>query len=238
MRTVEQDDNMKPTILLVEDEDDLASIVEYHLDKAGYIVLRAANGQAALDALENVEVALVLLDLMLPDMSGVEICRYIRSHVSIQNLPIIMVTAKGEEIDRVIGFEVGADDYVVKPFSSRELVLRIKALLRRQTGLEGSASTVIEYAIFKVDRAAHRVWIAEEEVSLTALEFKLLVVLLKRKGLVQTREKLLEDVWEMDPNMNTRTVDKHVQRLRQKIKVGADYIETIRGVGYRFKQDV
>jgi len=229
---------MKPTILLVEDEDDLASIVEYHLDKAGYTVLRAANGQAALDALENVDVALVLLDLMLPDMSGVEICRHIRSHVSIQNLPVIMVTAKGEEIDRVIGFEVGADDYVVKPFSSRELVLRIKALLRRQMGVEGSASSVIEYAIFKVDRAAHRVWIAGEEVSLTALEFKLLVVLLKRKGLVQTREKLLEDVWEMDPNMNTRTVDKHVQRLRQKMKVGADYIETIRGVGYRFKQDV
>ena len=229
---------MKPTILLVEDEDDLASIVEYHLDKAGYTVLRAANGQAALDALENVDVALVLLDLMLPDMSGVEICRHIRSHVSIQNLPVIMVTAKGEEIDRVIGFEVGADDYVVKPFSSRELVLRIKALLRRQMGVEGSASSVIEYAIFKVDRAAHRVWIAGEEVSLTALEFKLLVVLLKRKGLVQTREKLLEDVWEMDPNMNTRTVDKHVQRLRQKMKEGADYIETIRGVGYRFKQDV
>ena len=229
---------MKPTILLVEDEDDLASIVEYHLDKAGYNVLRASNGQYALDVLERSEVSLVLLDLMLPDMSGVDICRHIRSHVSIQNLPVIMVTAKGEEIDRVIGFEVGADDYVVKPFSSRELVLRIKSLLRRQTGLEANTSPVIEYAIFKVDRAAHRVWIAGEEVSLTALEFKLLVVLLKRKGLVQTRERLLEDVWEMDPNMNTRTVDKHVQRLRQKIKIGADYIETIRGVGYRFKQDV
>jgi two-component system, OmpR family, phosphate regulon response regulator PhoB len=229
---------MNSTILLVEDEDDLASIVEYHLTKAGYTVLRAANGQNALDILESTEVSLVLLDLMLPDMSGVDICRHIRSHTSIQNLPVIMVTAKGEEIDRVIGFEVGADDYVVKPFSSRELVLRIKSLLRRQTGLEGNTTTVIEYAIFKVDRAAHRVWIDGEEVPLTALEFKLLVVLLKRKGLVQTRERLLEDVWEMDPKMNTRTVDKHVQRLRQKIKVGADYIETIRGVGYRFKQDV
>lgn len=229
---------MNSMILLVEDEDDLASIVEYHLTKAGYTVLRAANGQNALDILESTEVSLVLLDLMLPDMSGVDICRHIRSHTSIQNLPVIMVTAKGEEIDRVIGFEVGADDYVVKPFSSRELVLRIKSLLRRQTGLEGNTTTVIEYAIFKVDRAAHRVWIDGEEVPLTALEFKLLVVLLKRKGLVQTRERLLEDVWEMDPNMNTRTVDKHVQRLRQKIKVGADYIETIRGVGYRFKQDV
>ena len=229
---------MNSTILLVEDEDDLASIVEYHLTKAGYTVLRAANGQNALDILDSTEVSLVLLDLMLPDMSGVDICRHIRSHTSIQNLPVIMVTAKGEEIDRVIGFEVGADDYVVKPFSSRELVLRIKSLLRRQTGLEGNTTTVIEYAIFKVDRAAHRVWIDGEEVPLTALEFKLLVVLLKRKGLVQTREKLLEDVWEMDPNMNTRTVDKHVQRLRQKIQVGADYIETIRGVGYRFKQDV
>ena len=124
---------MKPTILLVEDEDDLASIVEYHLDKAGYTVLRAANGQAALDALENVDVALVLLDLMLPDMSGVEICRHIRSHVSIQNLPVIMVTAKGEEIDRVIGFEVGADDYVVKPFDPRELVARVRSVLRRSS---------------------------------------------------------------------------------------------------------
>ncbi len=224
-------------ILLVEDEADLASIVEHHLQKAGFTVVHASTGTEALSVLKEQMVSLVLLDLMLPDMSGVDICRQIRSTTEIQNLPVIMVTAKGEEIDRVVGFEVGADDYVVKPFSSRELVLRIKALLRRQAGAEVSTDSLIEFAHFKVDRAAHRVWIDGEETHLTALEFKLLVVLIQRKGLVQTREKLLEDVWEMDPNMNTRTVDKHVQRLRQKIHVGAEYIETIRGVGYRFKHD-
>lgn len=229
---------MSATILLVEDEEDLARIVQYHLTKDGYTVVHAATGKAALQALNSQSISLVLLDLMLPDMSGVDICRTIRSNSVLQNLPVIMVTAKGEEIDRVVGFEVGADDYVVKPFSSRELILRIKALLRRQSGVEANAMQVLEFSIFKVDRAAHRVWIANEEVQLTALEFKLLAVLLQRKGLVQTREKLLEDVWEMDPNMNTRTVDKHVQRLRQKIQTGADYIETIRGVGYRFKHDV
>ena len=229
---------MSATILLVEDEEDLANIVQYHLTKDGYTVIHAPTGKLALQALNSQSVSLVLLDLMLPDMSGVDICRKIRSNGVLQNLPVIMVTAKGEEIDRVVGFEVGADDYVVKPFSSRELILRIKALLRRQAGVEVNALQVLEFSIFKVDRAAHRVWIDNEEVQLTALEFKLLAVLLQRKGLVQTREKLLEDVWEMDPNMNTRTVDKHVQRLRQKIQTGADYIETIRGVGYRFKHDV
>jgi len=228
---------MSSTILLVEDEEDLATIVQYHLKKDGYTVLHAPTGTIALELLKSQSISLVLLDLMLPDMSGVDICRQIRSDSVLQNLPVIMVTAKGEEIDRVVGFEVGADDYVVKPFSSRELLLRIKALLRRQSGLEMNAVEVLEFSIFKVDRAAHRVWIAQDEVQLTALEFKLLAVLLQRKGLVQTREKLLEDVWEMDPNMNTRTVDKHVQRLRQKIKTGADYIETIRGVGYRFKHN-
>jgi len=231
---------MTDTILLVEDEEDLASIVAYHLSKEGYTVLRAANGQEALDTLQDntvkTKVSLVLLDLMLPDMSGIEVCKFIRAHATLSSLPIIMVTAKGEEIDRVVGFEVGADDYVVKPFSSRELMLRIKALLRRQQS-DSHQATILESAIFKVDRAAHRVWIDDEETHLTALEFKLLVLLIERKGVVQTREKLLEDVWEMDPNMNTRTVDKHVQRLRQKIKTGAGYIETIRGVGYRFTQD-
>ena len=228
---------MSATILLVEDEEDLATIVQYHLKKDGYTVLHAPTGEKALELLKSQSISLVLLDLMLPDMSGVDICRQIRSDSVLQNLPVIMVTAKGEEIDRVVGFEVGADDYVVKPFSSRELLLRIKALLRRQSGLEMNALQVLEFSIFKVDRAAHRVWIDQDEVQLTALEFKLLAVLLQRKGLVQTREKLLEDVWEMDPNMNTRTVDKHVQRLRQKIKTGAAYIETIRGVGYRFKHN-
>ena len=227
------------SILLVEDEDDLAQIVSYHLEREGFACVRAATGAAAFQYLQQHSISVVLLDLMLPDMSGVEICRQIRASETHQNLPVIMVTAKGEEIDRVVGFEVGADDYVVKPFSSRELILRIKALLRRHASIDVEAplTNALEYAVFRIDQGAHRVWIADEEVQLTALEFKLLTLLVQRKGLVQTREALLQDVWEMDPNVNTRTVDKHVQRLRQKIGVGADLIETIRGVGYRLRND-
>ena len=222
------------TILLVEDEDDLAAIVEYHLGREGFTVVRVATGRSALETLNQSNISLVLLDLMLPDMSGVDICRQVRQDEQLKNIPIIMVTAKGEEIDRVVGFEVGADDYVVKPFSSRELILRVKALLRRHTPIESSTQQ-FQFEVFRIDQSAHRVWIENEEILLTALEFKLLTFLVQRKGLVQTREKLLERVWEMDPNVNTRTVDKHVQRLRQKIGVGADYIETIRGVGYRLR---
>lgn len=230
--------NILNLILLVEDEDDLAQIVTYHLQREGFTSVRASTGAEAFEHLRTQNVSLVLLDLMLPDMSGVEICRQIRANENTQNLPVIMVTAKGEEIDRVVGFEVGADDYVVKPFSSRELILRIKALLRRHAPTEmDNNSNTLEFAVFKIDQGAHRVWIAEEEIQLTALEFKLLSLLVQRKGLVQTREVLLQDVWEMDPNVNTRTVDKHVQRLRQKIGVGADLIETIRGVGYRLRND-
>lgn len=231
--------NTPPLILLVEDEDDLAQIVTYHLQREGFESVRAATGAESFEYLQSQSVSLVLLDLMLPDMSGVEICRQIRSNENTQNLPVIMVTAKGEEIDRVVGFEVGADDYVVKPFSSRELILRIKALLRRHAPIDTdvNATNILEYSVFKIDQGAHRVWIAEDEIQLTALEFKLLGLLVARKGLVQTREVLLQDVWEMDPNVNTRTVDKHVQRLRQKIGIGADLIETIRGVGYRLRND-
>ena len=221
--------------MIVEDESDLADIVAYNLRLEGYDTTIAAEGKVALQYLQKKDFYdLVLLDLMLPDMSGIEVCRRIRAQDSLAGLPIIMVTAKGEEIDRVVGFEVGADDYVVKPFSSRELMLRVRAVLRRKD-IREVESKQLEFAIFKIDIPAHRVWIEAEEVILTALEFKLLTTLLQRKGHVQTREKLLEDVWSMDPNMNTRTVDKHVQRLRQKIGNGADYIETIRGVGYRFK---
>ena len=177
---------------------------------------------------------LALLDLMLPDMSGVEICRRFRADEKLRNMSIVMVTAKGEEIDRVIGFEVGADDYVVKPFSARELALRVRAILRRSEG-QPSEKNAITFGPFHIDMGAHRAWSNEEELSLTALEFRLLITLIERRGLVQTREKLLEDVWNMDPNMNTRTVDKHVQRLRQKLGAAANYIDTIRGVGYRFK---
>lgn len=225
---------MSGRILLVEDEQDLADIVVYNLQKENFSVVHANTGSSALKELKEAEFDLVLLDLMLPDMAGIDICRTIRTKEQTATLPIIMVTAKGEEIDRVVGFEVGADDYVVKPFSARELILRVKAVLRRQKSSEPSAD-ILEYSSFRIDSSAHRVFWEEEEIILTALEFRLLKTLIVRRGKVQTRERLLEDVWDMDPNVNTRTVDKHVQRLRQKIGDGADLVETIRGIGYRFK---
>ena len=226
---------MSKHILIVEDERDLAEIIAYNLRLEGYETTHVASGKSAIQHLSEMENCdLVLLDLMLPDVSGIEVCRRIRGNEKTASLPIIMVTAKGEEIDRVVGFEVGADDYVVKPFSARELMLRVRAVLRRKD-VQKEPNKQLEIGIFRIDIPAHRVWIDSEEIILTALEFKLLVTLIERKGHVQTREMLLQDVWNMDPNVNTRTVDKHVQRLRQKIAAGADYIETIRGVGYRFK---
>jgi len=227
---------MSKILLIVEDEQDLAEILEYNFKREGYTVRVANDGaQALIEAAKSPPPDLALLDLMLPDMSGVEICRRFRADERLRNMSIVMVTAKGEEIDRVIGFEVGADDYVVKPFSARELALRVRAILRRSDGPASDNKNVITFGPFHIDMGAHRAWTNDEELSLTALEFRLLITLIERRGLVQTREKLLEDVWNMDPNMNTRTVDKHVQRLRQKLGSAADYIDTIRGVGYRFR---
>ena len=225
---------MGQNILIVEDEQDLSDIVSYNLRLEGYSPVVVSTGKDALRKLQETQtIDLILLDLMLPDMSGIEICRRVRNSENTSHIPIIMVTAKGEEIDRVVGFEVGADDYVVKPFSARELILRVRAVLRRNEPPQEEKR--LQFGVFNIDIPAHRSWIDGEEISLTALEFKLLVTLIQRRGHVQTREMLLQDVWNMDPNVNTRTVDKHVQRLRQKIGIGSDYIETIRGVGYRFK---
>lgn len=228
-------------ILLVEDEVDLADIVSYHLAQEGFQVTHVETGVEALEAFQSQNMDLILLDLMLPDMSGMDICRKIRQSQQNSTIPIIMVTAKGEERDRVVGFEMGADDYVVKPFSSRELILRIKAVLRRNinenTQNEISKNAILEHFSLKMDLVSHRVWVEETEIVLTSLEFKLLQTFLGKKGMVLTRSALLEEVWEMDPNMNTRTVDKHVQRLRQKMGVAAQYIDTIRGVGYRLTSE-
>jgi two-component system phosphate regulon response regulator PhoB len=172
--------------------------------------------------------------LMLPDMEGTEICRRLRSDRRTMRVPIIMLTAKGEEIDRVVGFEVGADDYVVKPFSVRELMLRIKALLRRYDDPK-ETDGLLSFGSLKIDIPAHRVTVEGAEVALTALEFRLLVTLLERRGRVQTREVLLDDVWDIHTDVTTRTVDTHVKRLREKIENAGVYIETIRGVGYRFR---
>ena len=224
---------MSTHILIVEDEPELAETLAYNLSKEGFRTTICHTGTEALKVIESVsDLSLVLLDLMLPDMSGIEVCRQIRMSSQSSQLAVIMVTARSEEIDRVIGFEAGADDYVVKPFSARELVLRIHAVLRRGH-VQDTEQVRISLPPFVIDRAAHRVWVDDEELILTALEFRLLTTLVTRYSQVQTRARLLEDVWDMDPNVNTRTVDKHVQRLRQKIGSAADLIETIRGVGYR-----
>jgi two-component system phosphate regulon response regulator PhoB len=225
---------MSALILIVEDESELAATLSYNLQREGYTTRIAETGQEALvEAAREPLPDLVLLDLMLPDMSGTEICRRIRANPRTRDTSVIMVTARGEEIDRVVGFEVGADDYVVKPFSVRELLLRVRAVLRRQTQTD-APSERLRFGELQVDEAAHQAWVSERELSLTALEFRLLTTLLERRGRVQTRDTLLSDVWNMDPSVTTRTVDKHVQRLRQKLGDAANYIETIRGVGYRF----
>lgn len=228
-------------ILIVDDEEDLLNLVEINLRREGFTTQRATNGRTAIDLLERVTPQLVVLDLMLPDMTGTEVCRRLRANPRTADVPVIMLSAKGEEIDRVVGFEVGADDYVVKAnLSMRELVLRVRALLRRRTveaprpvGAEGR----IEYPGLMIDETAHRAWVSGEEVQLTATEFKLLATLARRPGRVQTRGSLLEDVWDMPPDLNTRTVDTHVKRLREKLGAAARYIDTVRGVGYRFDAD-
>ncbi|MEO1303123.1 MAG: response regulator transcription factor [Myxococcota bacterium] len=227
---------MSALILIVEDEQDLMTTLEYNLQREGFKTRCAANGQAALEMVKQEPVPdLVLLDLMLPDIPGTEVCKQVRVNENTRNVPVIMLTAKGEEIDRVVGFEVGADDYVVKPYSVRELMLRVRAVLRRVTKTEDPPEEQLRFGSLRVDSAGHRVWVSDLELRLTALEFRLLTTLLSRKGRVQTRDTLLSDVWGIDADVSTRTVDTHVKRLREKLGDAGRYIETLRGVGYRFK---
>ena len=170
---------------------------------------------------------------MLPDVSGTEVCKELKQDPTTRDAQVMMLTAKGEEIDRIIGFELGADDYVVKPFSVRELLLRITAILRRASS-EIDTRANIDFGVLRVDREAHRVWVEGRELELTALEFKLLVTLHDRRNRVQSRDALLSDVWGIQAEITTRTVDTHVKRLREKLGVAGDYVQTVRGVGYRF----
>ena len=228
---------MSGLVLVIEDEVDLATTLEYNLKSEGFQVRVAHDGKHGLAAATTEPVPdVVVLDLMLPDLSGVEICRRLREQERTRELPVIMCTAKGEEIDRVVGFEVGADDYVVKPFSVRELILRVRALLRRVQRADGEPS-IVRFGRLKIDRDAHRTWVDDLEIALTALEFRLLHAFLSRRGRVQSRDALLDDVWGMDADVTTRTVDTHVKRLREKLGEAGAYIETLRGVGYRFKSE-
>jgi two-component system phosphate regulon response regulator PhoB len=232
---------MRGHILIVEDEADLAELVSFNLKQAGYSTQSAHTGADALDAIRNKAPDLVILDLMLPDLSGTEVCRRLRADDETKAIPVVMLTARGEEVDRVMGFEVGADDYVVKPFSPRELVLRINAVLRRTTPPQTTGDSEVADIIvgnMKIDIPRHEVRVADDLIPLTALEFKLLLDLASRKGRVQTREALLERVWGYAPGIETRTVDTHVKRLREKLGDASHYIETVRGVGYRMRDDI
>lgn len=232
---------MPEFILIVEDEQDLARILDYNLRRENFATHCVYTGQDALQrAQENPMPSLILLDLMLPDMSGIEVCRRLKMDPQTRDIPIVMLTAKGEEIDRVVGFEVGADDYVVKPFSVRELLLRIRAILRRtqiDMMAEGEGDS-IQFGELLIEPLAHRVSVQGQDIRLTALEFRLLHTLLSRKGRVQTREGLLHDVWGITADVTTRTVDTHVKRLREKLGDAGNYIETLRGVGYRWKEKI
>lgn len=221
------------SVLLVDDERDLLSLLDFNLRAAGYETTLATTGEQALAQVRRKVPDLVLLDLMLPDVSGTEVCRRIKADPRTKHVPVVMLTAKGDEVDRVVGFEIGADDYVTKPFSVRELVLRLKALLRRTGAGRASERPPEQVGPIRVDVDAHRAYVDGAEVTLTPLEFRLLTTLMARLGRVQSREQLLEDVWEMSSEVETRTVDTHVKRLREKLGSGRDLLETVRGIGYR-----
>ena len=226
---------MTETILIVDDEDDLRRLVDFNLRSAGYNTLQAANGAEALSLLKLHKPDLIILDLMLPDFQGTDICRQIKQSPKTNQIPVLILSARGAEIDRVVGFEIGADDYVVKPFSVRELTLRIRAILKRST-TETENSKELQFGLLRIDRNRHRVWMGEEEINLTALEFKLLTTFVSRRGRVQSRERLLDDVWGINTGVTTRTVDTHVKRLREKLGSASHLLETVRGVGYRFAE--
>ncbi|MBW2281738.1 MAG: response regulator [Deltaproteobacteria bacterium] len=233
MHETRRDEKLAQRILVVDDEPDLLELVRFNLEDAGYGVEVASSGSAALEVLRRSVPDLLVLDLMLPDVSGTEICRRVRSDARLANLPVIMLTARSSEIDRVVGFEVGADDYVTKPFSPRELVLRVQAVLRRRAAADDDAET-LECGDLRVERSSHRCCVADEEVQLTAKEFRLLEALMSRPGRVLTRERLLDEVWGSDITVTRRTIDTHLKRLREKLGTAGDLIETVRGVGYRF----
>jgi len=220
-------------ILVIEDEPALRKVLDYNLRQAGHEVLLAERGEEGLRQAKEVRPDLVLLDLMLPGMAGTEVCRALQRAEATQRVPIIIVSARGDEVDRIVGFELGAIDYVVKPFSVRELVLRVEAVLRRARAA-APPGRCVDFGLLRIDEDGHRIWVEGEEVELTLLEFRLLVTLFEHRDRVQTRGSLLDSVWGMDVSITTRTVDTHVKRLRDKLRRAGDYIETVRGIGYRF----
>lgn len=230
---------MSAHILVVDDEPDIAALVAYHLARASYRVRTVPDGTEALRAIETQTPDLIVLDLMLPGLSGLEVLRELRRRPEPEAVPVILLTARREEQDRIEGLALGADDYISKPFSAQELVLRVGAVLRRHSrpASNESGAKTIRVGPFLVDVGAVRVEVNGRDLELTPTEFKLLQVLMERRGRVQSRRKLLESVWDVTANIATRTVDMHVQRLRTKLGQEGEWIETVRGFGYRFRGD-
>jgi DNA-binding response OmpR family regulator len=221
------------TILVADDEPDVLQLVTANLKNAGFTVLVAGDGAAALETAREARPALLVLDLMLPGMRGEEVCKALKKDAATAAIPIIMLTAKADEIDRIVGFELGADDYMTKPFSPRELVLRVQSVLRRATEPEVKGNEELRLGAITIDRARCEALVRNKRLDLTATEFKLLTTLIERRGRVQSRDALLNDVWGYESIIDTRTVDTHIRRLREKLGTAADLIETIRGFGYR-----
>ena len=228
---------MNKNILVIEDEPDIRKNLEYNLGREGFIVSSEASLNSAEKKLQNNnDFSLILLDLMLPDGSGLDLCKKIKGNPETESIPIIILTAKDDEVDRVVGFELGADDYVTKPFSVRELILRIKAVLKRGQKKEDVVEVGRQFGDLSIDVESHEVHVNNNQIDLTALEFRLLRQLVDRRGRVQSRDQLLTDVWGYSPEVTTRTVDTHIKRLREKLGPMGKYVQTIRGVGYKFSR--
>jgi DNA-binding response OmpR family regulator len=225
-----------PKILVVDDEPDAVELIRFNLKGAGYEVITAADGEEALKKARALLPNLIILDLMLPEVDGLEVCKILRRDAQVSAVPIIMLTAKAAEIDRVLGLELGADDYVTKPFSPRELVLRVKRLLRTGQGTDEKSDEILLKEL-TLNIPKHQALVKGKPIELTATEFKLLTVLAQRRGRVQSREQLLQDVWEYDNLIDTRTVDTYMRRLREKLGAASKYLDTVRGVGYRFIEE-
>ena len=228
---------MKNKILIIEDEPDIRTTLEYNLRKDGFDVIGVGSLGEARAAMNSSYFSMILLDLMLPDGSGLDLCREIKGNKELSSTPIIILTAKDDEVDKVVGFELGADDYVTKPFSVRELILRIKAVLKRGVAPKAELVEVErQFGDLTIDVDSHEVFVNSVQVTLTALEFRLLKQLVDRRGRVQSRDQLLSDVWGYSSDVTTRTVDTHIKRLREKLGTMGKYIQTIRGVGYKFSR--